>query len=1297
MANDQQTPECKWLGISLRQPDAFDFTNAASWPTWKIRYEDYAAVSGVSHASAEVQVRSLLYCMGPGSRPLLDTFSLSAEELLSYETVVKRFTEHFVHPANELYESSRFHKRTQEPGESVDAYYAELSRLVKRCSYPSVQVEERLVRDRFVVGLRDARLSEQLCRNSKLSLKEAWTQARQWEDAEKEKAAKGTAEGFTPVELDAAKAHKAPRRPEARQRYVPPKTEFSGAATCSFCGRSPHPRSECPARASLCNYCRKKGHFAEVCRSRKAKATKLATIHLHTVVAPEHAKYVDVTVNDYTASFKVDSGAEVSAVPADFPAVPLQLDKVDNLLTGPGGQPLHVLGSYVAQLLWKGKGCAQRLYVVQSLTTPLLGFPALQALEVIRFLGDVATPPPKHHAELFKGLGTLKDEYQIRLKPDAVPFSLSAPRRVPIPLQGVVRQELDRMEAEGVIRRIDKPTPWCAGLVAVPKASGGYRICVDLTRLNEVVLRERHILPTVEQVLGLIGDAKTFSKLDATAGFHQVKLAPESQELTTFVTPFGRYCFCRLPFGITSAPEYFQKQMARILEGQEGVANMIDDILVFGRDKKEHDVRLEQVLSRLSKAGITLNQDKCCFGVSEVPFLGVVVSADGIRPDPDKLEAIKTLEAPKDIAELRRLLGMVNHLARFLPNISEITAPLRALLSKRTAWAWHHEQETAFSKIKQLLVSDRCMAKYHPSYATTISADASSFGLGAVLLQTQPSGERRPVAFASRSMTATEQRYSQTEKEALAATWAMRRFDEFVRGINFAVETDHQPLVTLFGKMELDMLPPRVQRLRLKLMHYQFTMQYVPGKLLATADALSRIPPKVSAPLDTVELFATEVVSNASSTLPLNPDDIKRAQSTDGECTYLISLAQRDWPHKKKLPLHLTKYAAVANEITVCDGLLLKGPCIVVPTSLRPAVLNLLHDGHQGVNRCKAKARDSVWWPGIAKDIESMVARCEQCARTRINPAEPLISTPLPGHPWEVLGMDLFHSKGQTFLLVVDYYSRFPEVITLRSSTASAVVEVLKSIFARHGIPEVVRSDNGPPFSSHELKRFADSYGFTLVTSSPHFPQSNGEAERMVRTVKDLLGKASDPHLALLSYRDTPGVNGFSPAQLLMGRQLRTRLPKMKQLLQPSWPARDVVATSDASYKMKSECNFNQHHRARPLPLLETGERVWVRPEGVRATVLSEGQRPRCYVVETDQGAVLQRNRRHLSGFSQQNHTDPAIPTDTTQGASPANPTADIPDTALNVAPDVGSDPRDDGVVRTRSGRRVVPPARLNL
>ncbi|XP_037515404.1 uncharacterized protein LOC119391827 [Rhipicephalus sanguineus] len=537
---------------------------------------------------------------------------------------------------------------------------------------------------------------------------------------------------------------------------------------------------------------------------------------------------------------------------------------------------------------------------------------------------------------------------------------------------------------------------------------------------------------------------------------------------------------------------------------------MIDDILVFGRTRQEHDARLSQVLSRLAKAGITLNEDKCRFGVSEVSFLGVVVSAKVIGPDPSKVEAVKAMEAPTDVAGVRRLLGMVNHLARFLPHISDVTAPIRALLNKSASWVWQHEQEAAFKKVKELLTSDRCMAKYHPSYATT--------------------------------------------------------------------------------------------RLRLKTMQYQFRMLHVPGKLLATADTLSRITHKASTPVDTVELFAAQVVSCMSEVLPLSPEDVRQAQESDGECKALISFCQRGWPPKTKLPLHVSMYASVADELSVCEGILLKGLRIVIPSSLRPAVLTLLHEGHQGINRTNALARESVWWPGISADIASLVANCEQCTSTRVNLAEPLVSTALPGRPWEFLGMDLFHLNGQTFLLVVDYYSRFPEVVTLRSTTARAVIDALKGIFARHGIPQDVRSDNGPPFSSQEFAAFAVSYGFNHATSSPHYAQSNGEAERMLR---------------------------------------------------PNWPPRKDVVAKDVSYKRKQTDDYNRHHGARDLPPLQTGQRVWVRPDQVQATVLSPGQRPRSYVVETDRGGVLQRNRRHLVPFVPSASGEESLPTAAQQPSPP--------------------------------------------
>ncbi|XP_065310832.1 uncharacterized protein [Dermacentor albipictus] len=342
----------KLYSVNFQPPAPFSFANPPTWATWLSRYEDYAAVSGLTRASEDMQVRSLLYCMGPEARPLLETFSLDAQPLASYQTVATRFTGHFVHPANELYEWSRFHRRVQLPDESVDTYYAELRRMVKRCNYPSAAVEERLVRDRFVVGLRDSRLSDQLCRNAKLTLQDGWTQARQSEDADREQALpQNHTEHSRELNLDATKANKFPfcRRSGAKPRSPQPQAERSREpSTCEFCGRAPHRRSGCPARRSACNFCKMKGHFAEVCRSRKFKQYKLSSVHLHAVTTPATAKFVDVTVDNYTVQLKVDFRAKVSAVPSDFPTLPDKLDQVDTLLTGLGGQPLRVLGSYLA-------------------------------------------------------------------------------------------------------------------------------------------------------------------------------------------------------------------------------------------------------------------------------------------------------------------------------------------------------------------------------------------------------------------------------------------------------------------------------------------------------------------------------------------------------------------------------------------------------------------------------------------------------------------------------------------------------------------------------------------------------------------------------------------------------------------------------------------------------------------------------------------------------------------------------------------------------------------------------------
>lgn len=245
-----------------------------------------------------------------------------------------------------------------------------------------------------------------------------------------------------------------------------------------------------------------------------------------------------------------------------------------------------------------------------------------------------------------------------------------------------------------------------------------------------------------------------------------------------------------------------------------------------------------------------------------------------MAPDPDKLAAISEVQPPTDLAGVRRFLGMLNHIGRFLPNLSTVTAPIRLLLNKNTTWTWGPAQATAFESLKQMATSSICVARYNPELATIVSADASSYGLRAVLLQDQPNDERRPVAFASRALTTAEQKYSQIEKEALAVAWAVQRFDEFLRGLQFLIETDHQPLVKLLGSADLDVMPPRVQRFRIRLLPYQFSIRYVPGKFLATADTLAR-DPQVSPPVSAniVERFVSQVLAALPSTLAVRLDN----------------------------------------------------------------------------------------------------------------------------------------------------------------------------------------------------------------------------------------------------------------------------------------------------------------------------------------------------------------------------------------------------------------------------------------
>ena len=791
----------------VQPPEPFTFSRPSEWPKWVRRFERFRTATDLTSKSDEVQVNTLLYTMGADAADILRSFKLSEEDQKKYQVVKEKFDSHFVRKHNVIYDRAKFNMRRQEEGEPVEAFVTDLYALAEHCAYGDLHDE--MIRDRLVVGIRSAKLSEKLQLDSELSLETALMQVRQAEAVKLQQSVvrgEGAGLGTLPVgALNVGKPHRSRRQRVNRPRQNSDSTK--PATPCTRCG-SPtnHDRQYCPARDAECHKCGRRGHYMKVCRSRVGVQavhddSRSEAAFLGQLGNAPNPWQIKVHVNGVAVQFCIDTGAEVTVIPASVfrKLNETRLQPPQKVLKGPSQNALPVKGQFTGNLALGDHSSKQEVYVVNKLRQPLLGRPAIEALGLLARIREIETAnsnPIEQFPGLFSGLGKMEGEYTIQLREGAQPFALTTPRRVAIPLMDQVRNELDRMENLGVISQVAEPTDWCAGMVVVMKPNNRVRICVDLTKLNENVRREHHPLPAVEQTLAQVAGAKVFSKLDANSGFWQIPLSAKSALLTTFITPFGRYCFNRLPFGITSAPEHFQRRISSILQGLDGIVCLMDDILVHGRTQAEHDRRLKAVLEKLQASGITLNKEKCLFSQTRVNFLGQVLTPSGVSSDPNKVAAIRKMKEPTNVSEVRRFLGMTNQLSKFAPNLADQTKPLRDLLSSKNQWNWGESQRRAFSQIKDALTESPVLALFDPSRKTTVSADASSFGLGAVLLQEQKKGETRAVAYISRAMTQTEQRYAQIEKESLALTWACERFEDYLLGLHFTIETDHKPLMS---------------------------------------------------------------------------------------------------------------------------------------------------------------------------------------------------------------------------------------------------------------------------------------------------------------------------------------------------------------------------------------------------------------------------------------------------------------------------------------------------------------------
>ena len=840
------------------------------------------------------------------------------------------------------------------------------------------------------------------------------------------------------------------------------------------------------------------------------------------------------------------------------------------------------------------------------------------------------------YAEIFNDeLGKLPGDIHLTIDKTVQPVAITS-CRLPISQKGKVKQILDKMEKNNIVCKVDEPTDWVSRMVTATKSNGDIRVCIDPQMLNKALKREFHPMPVVDDVLPELSKAKVFSSFDLKNGYWQCSLDNESSLLTTFQTPWGRYRWLRLPFGLAVSSEIFQKRLQMALDGLDGVICIADDILVYGigdnheQAVKDHDIKLHKLLNRCSERGIRLNKAKTKLRKSEITFLGHKITSHGLMPDPLKVEAIVNMDPPTDVAGIQRLAGMVNYLAKFLPNLSEVMEPLRRLTRHDVEWKWTEDHNKAFSRIKKLISATPVLRYYDVNDELVIQCDASKKGLGTALMQ---SG--KPIAYASRALTETETRYAQIEKEALAIVFSLEKFHQYTFGRKTIVESDHKPLEMIILK-PLCRAPKRLQGMLMRILQYDVEIKHKKGSEMLLADTLSRAFLPYSGKLRVFDHI------NMVDFLPIRPEhlDVIQKETDKDEVMQLLKTMILDgWPDNvNEVPVALKIYYGIRDEFAIQNGLIFKGDRIVIPLELRNSIMESIHSSHCGVESCLRRARECVYWPCMNSDVKQFISKCETCNRFPVGQQkETLQPHELADRPWEKVGVDLMFVKNCNYLITVDYFSNFWEIDYLENTKANTVIRKLKAHFSRYGLPSILMSDNGPQFSSDEFKNFALKFDFEHKTSSPHYPRSNGMAESAVKTAKKLLVKAvesgRDPYLAILDYRNTPmQYSGFSPAQGSLGRRTRTLLPMVSSLLKPQQCDSSFIKTRKALRNSRSK--WYHDRGAKDLEEMAEGDSVRIKPSilGKKqwnyGTVVEKLEN-RSYVVESDDG-ILRRNRVHL-------------------------------------------------------------------
>jgi transposase InsO family protein len=1241
------------------------FTAEMCWSIWSERFDFYIELRGITDDATK---RLLFFTeIGPIYEELRQMAMPDDVRTMALKDIKELMADRFGEAKSLAAKRHELFSARQKAGQTIRDFAINLRTLITKAEWHNESVDMCLTA-LFINGLESDIIRAELIKEEKIEFKAAIERAVLLEQSKIDAQAIG---------MNSGKAEIA--KVQHFKKGGNKKFETKSKGSCNRCGKADHWANDCPHKNDKCRQCGKIGHWASKCKTKTNsndskmgnKPKKVNQIlaekcvpkkqhYIASVVKPKSINKlsfppvnIKLVLNDNNMNFELDPGADATLLNKnDWIQIGKPKLEKNSGLEAYGGIPINVLGSFYTGIEYNGKKTSTDIFVIDGRGKNLCGRDLIEGLQIdlnkafgIRSINEIAKKPVtmelksilEKYPEVFKeGLGRCTRRVSLKFKPDVQPKKCK-PRPVPFALRPEVEKVLDQWLKDGVIEPVDT-SEWSTPIVIVPKPGNKIRLCCDYKiTVNPWLDIHQYPLPRPDDLFGILNGGQKFSKLDLKEAYLQLCLDEDARKCLTISTHKGLFQFKRMPYGVASAPAIFQQIMEEVLQGIEGIAVYLDDILITGTNDAEHLERLEMVLQRLQTFGLRVKKEKCDFLQDRITYLGHIIDRDGVHTSPEKIESIIKMPAPKNLKELQSFLGMVGYYGKFIPSMSTISEPLNELRRNGVKWFWKNEQQEAFEKIKAMLTSNELLVHYDPDKPLYLATDASDYGVGAVLFHKElKSGKVGVIGYASRTLNSAERNYAQIEKEARGIIFGVEKFNQYLYGRKFVLQTDHEPLKKIFGsKSAIPVVAAkRLHRWSLILMNYDFEIEYCPTREFGNADVLSRLPNPEINKIQLVDQEIQEIQDDVQASLPITANSIADEIKNDKILRKIKVFVENGWP--KKIEDEFRAFGLAKNDLELKNGCLMLGTRTVIPKKFQEKILELIHATHPGIVRMKALARKKVWWPGIDKDIEGIKKKCKICQKNGPEQRQvPLHPWEIPERPWQRLHIDFCGPfLGSMWLVIVDAKSKWPEVIRMKNTSAESTIAAIRNCFWTHGLPEQIVSDNGPQFKSAEFAKFCQERGISHTLIAPYHPQSNGEAERFVQTFKNgmkLLKEETNwqPDMAmnqfLLKYRVTPHTaTGISPAEIMFGRKVRTLL----DLVNPSQNSLEEGGEMhQEKYTERMKRNFDRKTRKRSF---EIGQNVFARNyrEGSKwmpARIIAQ-QSSALFLVRTERGIW----KRHL-------------------------------------------------------------------